>query len=280
MPYNYEFFRVDLQEPVAILWLNKPEKRNAMDWSFWRDLPLVVKEIQQDEKIRAYVIAGEGKSFSTGLDLNEFFHRFSSALHGKTADEREKLLHLILKMQEGMNAIQDSSKPCIAAIHKHCIGGGLDLIAACDIRYATKDSIFSLREAKLGIVADMGSLNRLPYIIGGGYTRELALTAKDISGEEAFRIGLVTKLFDSKDDLLKGAHSTALAIASNPAIAIRGVKKVLNYCQDKSIKDGLEYVAAYNAGLLDSLDLQEAYNSFRDKKKPEFNRHRIPTLDI
>lgn len=272
MPYNYPFFEVVVEEPIATVYLNKPDKRNAMEFSFWRDLTPLVQELNEDPKVRAIVIAGKGKSFSTGLDLDEFFTMFKDILHGQIADEREKLFELILTMQEGMNRLQNSPKPSVAAIHKHCIGGALDLIAACDIRYATKDASISLREAKVGIVADMGSLNRLPAIIGEGHTRELALTGKDITGEEALAMGLVTKVFDTQEEVLKEAQAVALEIANNPAIVIRGVKNVMNYCMDKSIADGLQYVASYNAGMLDSRDLREAYAGFQKRKKPVYNQ--------
>lgn len=272
MAYEFPFFRVELEEPIAIVYLNKPEKRNAMDWSFWNDLPLLIEEINQDSKIRCFIIAAEGKSFSVGLDLEEFFTKFSNILHGELADSREQLLNLILKMQKGINAIQESPKPSIAAVHKHCIGGGLDLIAACDIRYACEDAVVSLREVRVGIVADMGSLNRLPYIIGEGNTRELALTGKDITAKEGLSMGLFSKVFPTKQDLIQASKELALEIANNPAIVIRGIKKVMNYSQGKSLKDGLEYVAAYNAGLLDSYDLREAFKAFQSKRKPIFNQ--------
>lgn len=272
MAYNYPFFEVSIEEPIAVVYLNKPEKRNAMEFSFWRDLTPLVQELNADNRVRAIVIAGRGKSFSTGLDLDEFFTDFKDVLQGNFADDREKLYQLILTMQEGMNQLQNSPKPSIAAIHKHCIGGGLDLIAACDIRYATKDANISLREAKVAIVADMGSLNRLPSIIGQGNTRELALTGKDISGEEALSMGLVTKLFDTQEELLESAKKIAKEIADNPAIVIRGVKNVMNYCMDKSIADGLQYVASWNAGMLDSKDLREAYASFQKRKRPVYNQ--------
>ncbi|MCC5813712.1 MAG: crotonase/enoyl-CoA hydratase family protein [Leptospira sp.] len=272
MKYDFPFFEVVVEEPIAILYLNKPDKRNAMEWSCWRDLPLVIDAINQDDRIRAFVIAGRGKSFTTGLDLDEFFTEFKDILHGDIGDKREKLYQLILTMQEGMNRIENSPKPSIAAVHKHCIGGGLDLIAACDIRYASKDANISLREAKVAIVADMGSLNRLPSIIGEGNTRELALTGKDISGEEALNMGLVTKLFETPEELLEGAKATALEIANNPAIVIRGVKNVMNYCRDKSIQAGLQYVASYNAGMLDTKDLRVAYESFQNRKRPIYNQ--------
>lgn len=268
---SFPFFEIEKEGSIATLFLNKPDKRNAMDWSYWRDLPLVIEEIENDSTIRAFVIAGRGKSFSTGLDLANFFTEFKDTIQGPLGDDREKFYKLILQMQEGMNRIQNSPKPSIAAVQKHCIGGGLDLIAACDIRYATLDASISLREAKVGIVADMGSLNRLPSIIGQAHTRELALTGKDISGEEALAMGLVTKVFPTVEELMKAAKETAHEIAENPAIVIRGVKQVMNYCMDKSISAGLDYVATWNAGQMDSKDFREAIQAFQNRKKPNFN---------
>ncbi|WCL48160.1 crotonase/enoyl-CoA hydratase family protein [Leptospira sp. GIMC2001] len=271
MKTKFEFFEIEQEDAVATVYLNKPEKRNAMDWSFWRDLPEVVAEINAEKSIRAFIIAGRGKSFSTGLDLSQFFQEFKGVFQGEIADHREKLYKLIIDMQKGLNEVQNSPKPSIIAVHKHCIGGGLDLMACGDIRYCTTDAMISLREAKVAIVADMGSLNRLPGIIGQGHTRELALTGKDISGEEALQMGLVTKVFDNYEDLIVGAKKTAKEIADNPALVIRGVKAVMNYCMDKSVNDGLQFVAAWNTGFLDSHDFREIITAFHEKKRPVFN---------
>jgi enoyl-CoA hydratase len=268
---SYPFFEIEIQKNVAIVYLNRPEKRNAMDWSFWRDLPFVIDEINADLSIHAFVIAARGKSFSTGLDLNSFFTEFKHLIQGELADGREKLYELVLLMQKGINAVYNSKKPSIALVQKHCIGGGLDLISACDIRYAAHDASFSLREAKVGIVADMGSLQRLPAIIGQGNTRELALTGKDIDATEALRMGLVTKVLSSNTELLEEGLKVAHEIAENPTIVIRGVKQVLNFGYGKSLEDGLNYVAAWNAGMLDSRDFRGAIQGFQEGKRPLFN---------
>ncbi|TGL63842.1 crotonase/enoyl-CoA hydratase family protein [Leptospira ognonensis] len=267
----YPFFEIEIQKNVAIIYLNRPEKRNAMDWSFWRDLPFVIEEINSDPSIHAFVIAARGKSFSTGLDLDNFFSEFKHIVQGELADGREKLYELVLLMQKGINAVYDSKKPSIALIQKHCIGGGLDLISACDIRYASEDASFSLREAKVGIVADMGSLQRLPAIIGQGNTRELALTGKDIDAKEALRMGLVTKVLKTDTELLEEGLKVAHEIAENPTIVIRGVKQVLNFGVGKSLEDSLNYVAVWNAGMLDSRDFRNAIQGFNERKRPLFN---------
>ncbi len=268
---SYPFFEIEIQKNIGIIYLNRPDKRNAMDWSFWRDLPFVIEEIDKDPSIHVFVIAARGKSFSTGLDLDNFFGEFQHIVQGEMGEGREKLYELILLMQKGINAVYESKKPSIALIQKHCIGGGLDLISACDIRYATEDASFSLREAKVGIVADMGSLQRLPAIIGSANTRELALTGKDINALEALRMGLVTKVLKSDSELLEEGLKVAQEISENPTIVIRGVKQVLNFCHGKSLEDGLNYVAVWNAGMLDSLALRTAVEGFKERKRPLFN---------
>ncbi|TGK35801.1 crotonase/enoyl-CoA hydratase family protein [Leptospira andrefontaineae] len=273
MKTNFEFFEiVEREDGVAIVFLNRPDKRNAMNWSFWRDLPDVVHEINSNQKIRSFVVAARGKSFSTGLDLDSFFQEFGSVVQGAYGDDRKKFYELILRMQKGINAVYDSPKPSVAAVQKHCIGGGLDLISACDIRYATFDASISLREAKVAIVADMGSINRLPSIIGQGNTRELAYTGKDIDGEEALRMGLVSKLFKDQDQLLEGAIATASEIAANPRIVVEGTKEVMNYSEGKPLAVGLNYVAVWNSSFMDSRDFREAMKAFKDRKRPEYNK--------
>ncbi|MBL0956229.1 MAG: crotonase/enoyl-CoA hydratase family protein [Leptospira sp.] len=265
------FFTIERRKNIAILWLNRPEKRNAMNWPFWRDLPDMVAEIDADPKIHCFVIAGKGKSFSTGLDLEEFFQDFKPVVQGELADGREKLYQLILNMQKGINAVYNSKKPSIALVQKHCIGGGLDLVSACDIRYASEDALFSLRESKVAIVADMGSLQRLPHLIGNAHTRELALTGKDITATEAFQMGLVTKVTKDFDSLLVEGLKTAEEISENPTIVIRGVKQVLNHGIGKTIEEGLDYVAVWNASMLDSKDFRSAISGFMERKRPLFN---------
>lgn len=264
---NYPFFQVEIDEAkkTATVYLNRPEKRNAMDWSFWRDLPLLVADIDKMENIHAVVVAARGKSFSTGLDLPGFIEQFQKTIQGETGDDREKLYDLILKMQEGMKRIAESPKVWIAAVHRHCIGGALDLIAACDLRLASKDASISLRETKVAIVADMGSLNRLPGIIGDGNTRYMAFTGKDFSAEECAHMGLFSRVYDSQDALMSGALETAAEIAANSGLVLRGVKKLTNYQRDHGPADGMNYVAAWNAAFLDGREFRGMIQMVRER---------------
>lgn len=272
MKIKFNFFEIEVEKNIAIVYLNKPDKRNAMDWDYWFELPMVIKEIDKNPDIRAFIIAARGKSFSTGLEINDFTERFKDVLRCQTAEERKNLHQLILDMQEGMNAIENSNKASIAVVHKHCIGGALDLIAACDIRYCAEDASFSLRETKVAIVADMGSLQRLPSIIGKGNTKEMALTGRDYDSTEALKMGLVNKILPTKEDALEYAKKTAHEISENSYITQEGVKQVLRYCEGKSIKDGLDYVAAWNASFLMSKDFLETVNGFKNKTKPVYNK--------
>ena len=268
---KYKFFDILHEGSVAIIYLNKPETRNAMNLDFWFELPEVIHEINETDEIRAFVVAGRGKSFSVGLDVTGFTSSYEAYLKPNIADDRKKFYHLIQKMQSGINAVYQSNKPSVAVIQKHCIGGGLDLIAACDIRYAAVDASFSLREAKVAIVADMGSINRLPSIIGQGNTRELALTGKDIDSTEALRIGLVNKVFQDYETTFQEAMKTAQEIAENPSIVIEGVKEVMRYSEGKPLDAGLNYVCVWNSSFLASKDFEKAVEGFKSKKKPTYN---------
>lgn len=269
MENQNEFFHLEVDENIAVLYLNKPEKRNSMDLSFWSGLSSIVETINKNQDIRAFILSGKGKSFSTGLEISEFADTYKDILLGDTAEKRKKLLEVITAMQNAIKSIYYSNKPSIACVHKHCIGGGLDLISACDIRYCSKDAVFSLREAKVAIVADMGSLNLLPSIIGQGYTRELALTGRDIRADEAMRIGLVNQIFETKEECLEYAKSVALEIGANSPIVIEGIKDVLRYCQNKPLEDGLKYVAVWNSSFLTSEDFKNILYKY---KKNSTNR--------
>jgi enoyl-CoA hydratase len=265
---DYPFFAVERkpEKGVALLFFNRPEKLNAMNWPFWRDLPLVVDELEADPDVRVVLIAGRGKSFSVGIDLLEFFLNHTQTLTGATADAREALYRLILQMQEGFNRMTRGDNVYIAAIHRHCIGAGLDLSAVCDLRVASCDALFSLRETRIAIVSDMGSLNRLPRIIGQGNVRMMALTGRDFTAEEARQMGLVNTLYEDRDALMAGATALAEEIAANPPAAVRGTKRILTYMEDHSVEDGLRYVAAWNAAFLNTPEIQEALTRAMQEK--------------
>jgi enoyl-CoA hydratase len=254
---------------VAEIILMGPGKGNAMGPDFWRELPLAVAALEVDEAARAVIVRGEGAHFSYGLDLGAMVGELPVAGE-QLAAERTRFLDTILRMQGAVTSVAACRKPVIAAISGWCIGGGLDLIAACDIRLCSAEARFSLRETKMAIVADIGSLQRLPHIIGEGNTRELALTGKDIDAERALRIGLVNEVYESPEALLSGARAMAGEIAANAPLVVQGTKRVLNERNARDVEDGLRFVAVWNAAFLQSLDLQEAIASFFERRPPRF----------
>jgi len=267
-----DFFEIEKipEKKIAIVYLNRPEKRNAMSWAFWAGLPLVVDEVEADPDIRCVVFAARGKSFTTGLDLEEFSEQFGPRLRGATADVRMDLMSLIIEMQQGFQRILHSDRVFISAVHRHCIGGGLDLICACDMRFASKDALVSLRETKVAIVADMGSLNLLPFIVGHGNARRMAFTGADFSANECHKMGLFDQVFDDRDSMMDNAIKTAEEIAANPAIVLKGTKKILNYMYNHSPEAGMDYVAVWNSAFLDSDDFRELITAFKERRKPNY----------
>lgn len=269
MSTEYKSLRIEKNGGVTEVILTGPGKGNAMGPDFWREMPILFTELDRDDETRAVIIRGDGGNFSYGLDLVAMTGEIGAS--GKNlAAERTRFHDKVLEMQQACNRVADCRKPVIAAIHGWCIGGGLDLISACDVRLAASDAKFSLREAKIAIVADLGSLQRLPAIIGQGHTRELAYTGKDIDAARAHHIGLVNEIYDTPEAMLEAARTLAADIATNPPLVVQGIKQVMNYCADKSIADGLEYVAVWNSAFMHSLDLVEAITAFRERRKPDF----------
>ncbi len=263
---NSEYLSVHVEDGIATVTLLKP----TMPPAFFKAVEQVFEELSHSLDLRVVLIQSSAKSFSYGLDLPAAMGDLGPHLMGGTAAQRMELLHLIRRLQRAFNEVERSPVPVIAAVQGHCIGGGVDLISACDIRLASKDAIFSVRETKIAIVADLGSLQRLPRVIGQGHTRELAFTGKDIGAERAFAIGLVNEVFESREALAAGAKKMAREIADNPGLTVRGVKAVLDYGMDKSARDGLEYVAAWNTAFLASEDLGEAMGAFMERRAPKF----------
>jgi len=269
----------DQAEAVATLWLDRAEARNAMGADLWRDLPRAMAVLSADTSVRVVVVAAQGPHFSVGLDLKAMGSMLtaggdsggskSSAPASMAARARSSRAE-VLRLQDAITAVARCPKPVIAAVHGYCIGGGVDLIAACDIRLASSDAVFSVREAKVAIVADLGSLQRLPAIINAGHLAELAFTGKDISAERAKEIGLVNDVAADVEGVHKAARTLAAEIAANSPIAVQGTKAVLAANEGRTVAEGLDYVATWNAGMLASDDLTEAMTAFMEKRPPKF----------
>jgi enoyl-CoA hydratase len=271
---TYEALRVERRESFAEVVLLGPGKGNAMGPAFWREVPRVFAELDRDDAVRAVVVRGDGKQFTFGLDLpammNELGPKIAPSPEGAMAKTRTELYELILELQEAFNAIERCKKPVIAAIHGWCIGGGIDMISACDVRVASRDAKFSVREVRVAMVADLGTLQRLPRIVGEGHARELALTGRDFDADRAQRIGLVNDLYDDPEACFEAARALARSIADNPPLVVQGVKRVLNERDGKTIAEGLRHVAVWNSAFLPSKDLGEAFAAFFERRSPKF----------
>ncbi|MCY6380597.1 crotonase/enoyl-CoA hydratase family protein [Hoeflea prorocentri] len=263
------FFNVDRQGPVVRLSMNRPEKANGMTPDFWTELPRLLQILDSDETVRAVVLTGEGKHFTGGMDLAAFasIAALFSEEPGRAAYAlREK----ILQLQGTFSAIEKVRFPVIAAIHGACIGGGIDMISACDIRLATRDAYFSIEEINIGMTADVGTLQRLPKLISPAIAAELAYTGRRFSAEEAQAFGLISGLADDREGLIAAAMEMARDISTKSPLAIAGVKRNLLYSRDHAVDDGLDYMATWNAGMLRPEDLTKAVQASMAKKQAVF----------
>ncbi len=268
---DYKFYKVEKKGPIAWVYLNRPEKKNAMNPPAWQESPAIFEDLNNDPEIRVIIIAGKGPAFCAGIDLMGMINELPELMDpAQKGGVKWQLIKKIYPLQETMTCIEKCKKPVIAAVHGYCIGAGLDMITACDIRLSSKDAVYSLREAAVGFVADVGVLQRIPAIVGQGIARELAYTAKDISADRAKEILLVNEVFEDEASLMAGAEKMAMEIAENSPLAVQASKDVLNFGIGKSVDDGLKYVAAMSSNIIPSDDLFEAVTAFSEKRKPKF----------
>jgi enoyl-CoA hydratase len=268
---DYKYYKVEKKGHIAWVWLNRPEKKNAMNPPAWKETFPIFEDLDEDDNIRVVIVAAKGSDFNTGLDLVEMLGELNEITSPEqTAANKRSFMKKLLKLQDGLSCIEKCRKPVIAAVHGMCFGGGLDLITACDIRLATKDAKFSLLEASVGMVADVGVLQRIPNIIGQGHARELAYSCRKINVERALRINLINDIYENYDELLKEAEILANEIAANSPLAVQSSKLVFKYGIGKSVEDGLLFNAAVSNYTIPSNDVMAAFKAFAGKKKPEF----------
>eukprot|EP01139_Manchomonas_bermudensis_P001991 Amastigsp_a3434_25.p1 type:complete len:279 gc:universal Amastigsp_a3434_25:70-906(+) len=257
---------------VFVVRFSRPEKRNSMNLAFFREIDAVFREIASMAAVRAVVLYGEGKAFSAGLDVLEV----ASALGGGDDDSDAGVdaarrgmrtrSRIIVPWQEAFDRVANCAVPVIAAVSGACIGGGVDLVLACDVRLASADAFFSVAEVGLGIVADLGTLARFSKVVGNDSTvRELAFTGRRFDATEAQRLGLVSFVAEGKEALLAHAFELAETIAALSPVAVAGTKEVLNFCRDHSVADGLRYVAAWNMSAVQTEDIAKAVRAQRSR---------------
>ncbi len=261
----YKHFLVDVTSGVAHVVINRPHKANALHQEAWIELKAIFESLSSDEAVRVIVLSGEGKIFCAGIDL-ELLMSVVEFEKIPEPDRTRQLYEMIRQLQDCVTAIEHCNKPVIAAIHHGCIGGGVDIIAACDMRYCTADAYFTIKEIDMGMVADLGTLQRLPKFVQPAVVAEMAFTGRPVGADEARRIGLVNDFMDSKEAMMAAVMQTATTIASKSPISIRGTKTILQHTRDHAVPEALEYMARWNAEKLLSPDLKEAFQAVRKKK--------------
>ena len=266
-----ECFEVTIEDQIAHVVLNRPDKRNSMNSTFWKELPVLIKEIDDHAKARVIVISSTGPHFSSGLDVTAF----AGAGTADQTDEQKRNQRLqagtafyenVLHMQGAFNCLEKCRVPVLVAIQGGCIGGGVDFISACDMRYATEDAFITVFETNIGMTADVGTFPRLVKLIPEGYVREMAYTGRRVSAKEAKEMGLVNRVYADQQAMLDDVMSIAKEIASKAPLAVYGCKKMINYARDHSTDDGLDYIAIWNATHLKIEEIQEAMLSNAEKR--------------
>ncbi len=261
---------LSVEGTIARIRLNRPEKLNALGPWFWDEMAGVVARVDADRAVRVAVVSGAGRAFTAGLDLVEMTPRIPMGDGAPDGARQARLHQMIRDMQGAMTALERCRVPVIAAVHGHCLGAGVDLITACDIRLAAADAVFSVRETKLAMVADVGTLQRLPRIVGPGAARTLVFTGRDIDAAEALRVGLVEQVLPDREALEAAAMALAAEIAANAPLAVQGAKRVMNEAVRGEVDRGLEYVATWNAAHLVTQDLGMAVTAFITKQTPDY----------
>ncbi len=255
---------------IAEVRINRPAKANAMSREVWEELRIAFDWIDAEPTLRAAILAGNGAHFCSGIDLAMMVGIADEVDGDCEGRKREKLRRVILDLQDTLTSLERCRKPVLAAVHGACIGGGIDLICCADMRYCSADATFSIKEVDIGMTADVGTLQRLPKLIGEGLVRELAYTARNFGAQEAREAGLVNRVFDNGEALLAGVREIAALIASKSPLSVRGTKEMISYARDHSVADSLNYIATWNAAMLMSSDLTEAMMAGMQKQTPKF----------
>ncbi len=269
---GYTCFDVTESDHIAHVVMNRPDSFNSMTVEFWQELPAIINEISDRGAARAIVLSSTGKHFTAGMDLGVFTN--DNALTGDAEVEvgraRANLRMTVLHLQESFTALEKARMPVLAAVQGGCIGGGIDMVTAADMRYATQDAFFTIQEINIGMTADVGTLQRLPKLIPEGLAREFAYTGEKLSADRAYELGLVNRLYDDHASMVEGVLGIAATIAKKSPLAVMGTKRMINFGRDHSVQDGLEYIATWQTGMFQPGDMLESFAALSEKREPEF----------
>lgn len=272
-------FDVSVTDRIAHVRMIRPERANSMIPAFWTELPQVIGKLSDEGKARVIVISAEGRHFCSGMDTTVFTGQGGIASDSGTGADGRPISHgrrsanfrlMALNAQETMNALERARMPIIAAVQGACVGGGVDMISACDMRYATADAFFCIQEINIGMTADVGTLQRLPKLVPPGIVAELAYTGRRMPAARAKEVGLVNDVYTDHAAMMEAVMGVAADIASKSPLAVLGTKQMMLYTRDHTVADGLEYIATWNASMLDPADMAEAFTAQIEKRAPEY----------
>ena len=279
---GYACFDVEVTDKIGHLRMNRPERSNSMIPAFWRELPQIVDELSASGEVRAIVLSSVGRHFCSGMDLEVFAAsedigpgasaagEAAAGGSGHRSRRNERFRSTALKLQDTFTALERARVPVLCAIQGACIGGGIDMVSAADMRYADETAFFSIQEINIGMTADVGTLQRMPKLVPEGIVRELAYTGRRWSVAEAKAAGFVNEIYPDHEALIEGVMGVAAEIASKSPMAIWGTKQTMHYTRDHTVADGLEFIANWNAAMFDTDDMGEAFTAQMDKRDPEF----------
>jgi len=272
---NYSCFDVSIANDVAHIVLNRPDKRNSMIHEFWDELPTIVQSIDQNSTARVIVLSSTGPHFTSGLDTSIFGSSVESSDNPEDVEKSKrqrsaKLYDTIKHMQKSFTCLEQCQIPVIAAIQGGAIGGGVDLVTACDLRYMTEDGFLSIYEINIGMTADVGTFPRITHLLPEGIVKELAYTGRRISAQEAKQHGLVNEIYTDHEAMLEATMGIARQIATKAPLAVYGSKKIINYSRDHSTADSLDYISLWNASMLQPDEISEAFAAAQEEREGDF----------
>lgn len=267
---TWECFDVSIENQIAHIVLNRPEKRNSMCASFWTDLPAIVQDIDHQARARVIVLSSTGPHFSAGIDLEMLSGDGVGRADRNDPQHGAAFIARVRQLQDSFTALEKCRLPVIAAIQGGCFGGGVDLVTACDLRYATRDAFLTIYEINVGMTADVGTFPRIRHLIPEGIARELAYTGRRMPADEARSFGLLNDVFEDHAALLEGVMNVAAEIASKPPLAVYGCKQAITYARDHSTADALDHIGVWNASMLIPQEVGEAMTAAAEKRTPKF----------
>ena len=269
--HNLKAFTVSIDsDQIAHITINRARALNSMNTDFWRELPELVDKLDSSGTVRVIILSASGKHFTAGMDL-DVFNKVGNSQDQEPARSAEKQRRWIKALQDVFTSLERARMPVISAIQGACIGGGVDMICATDIRLCTADAFFSIKETELGITADVGTLQRILHVMPSGLARELAYTSRNLSAEEALGCGFVNHVYQDQAEMIIAAQELAKKIAKHSPLAVAGVKQMLNHSRDHSVADSLDYMATWQAGMLQSTDVSEAMKARTEKRSAQFD---------